>query len=142
VNASADPVKVVIIDMGSSSDLDVSSADMLIALHKELRQRNVRFTLSQMIAPVSEILERADARNEIGERDIYHSTVEAFTDYFVSRPAIPQVKRCYISGCWNRANRFKHACSPCPLNARLFSPKSWKLSIRKSKRSKANKEQR
>jgi len=84
VNASADPVKVVIIDMGSSSDLDVSSADMLIALHKELRQRNVRFTLSQMIAPVSEILERADARNEIGERDIYHSTVEAFTDYFVS----------------------------------------------------------
>jgi high affinity sulfate transporter 1 len=81
VNACADPVKVVVIDMGATSDLDVSSADMLIKLHKELRQREVRFILTNMIMPVRQILERADAKSEIGVQDICVSPVQAFLDY-------------------------------------------------------------
>ena len=81
VNSSADPVKVVVIDMGATSDPDVSSADMLIKLHKELRQREVRLILTNMIMPVHQILERADASQEIGALDICNSPAQAFLDY-------------------------------------------------------------
>ena len=84
VNSSTHPVKVVLIDLGSTSDLDAPSADMLIGLHKELRQRDVRFILTGIITPVRQILERAGGRHEIGTQDVYHSTVAAYLDYFVS----------------------------------------------------------
>jgi SulP family sulfate permease len=84
VNASADPVKAVLIDLVSTSDLDAPSAEMLVELHKELRQREVRTILSRMILPVRQVLQRADVTEEIGAHDIYHSLVEAFLDYLVS----------------------------------------------------------
>jgi MFS superfamily sulfate permease-like transporter len=84
VNASTVPVKAVIIDMGTASDLDAPSADMLVALHKELRQGDVRFILTRMSTPVREILERADATVEIGQDDIHHSPLDALRDCFVS----------------------------------------------------------
>jgi MFS superfamily sulfate permease-like transporter len=84
VNSSAVPVKVVSIDMGATNDLDVPGADMLIELHKELRQRDVRLVLAHMIMPVRQILERADTLEEIGPNDICHSTIEAFLAYIAS----------------------------------------------------------
>jgi len=84
VNASANPVKVVLIDMGATSDLDVPGADMLIELHKELRQRDVGLTLAHMIRPVREILERADQMEEIGAQNIFLSIAQAFLEYIVS----------------------------------------------------------
>ena len=84
VNSSADPVRVVLIDMVSTSDLDVPGADMLIGLHKELLQRDVRFILTRMTTPVRQILERADRMQEIGPDDVVHSPVQAFLDYLVS----------------------------------------------------------
>ncbi len=83
VNASVVPVKAVLVDLGAPSDLDAPSADMLIELHKELRQRDVRLILTRMIAPVRDVLKRADASGEIDEVDVSHSPVEAFLDFFV-----------------------------------------------------------
>ncbi len=84
VSTSADPVTTVIIDMGAASDLDAPSADMLVALHRQLREQGVRLVLTRMATPIGEILERADSTGEIGERDIQHSTLEALTDYLLS----------------------------------------------------------
>jgi MFS superfamily sulfate permease-like transporter len=84
VNSSPDPVKVVIVDMDATSDLDAPSAEMLIGLHKELRQRDVHLILTRMITPVRQVLERADTKEEIAAQDICHSIMEAFLDYFVS----------------------------------------------------------
>jgi SulP family sulfate permease len=84
VNSSTTPVETVIVDMGAPSDLDAPSADMLIALHKELRERGVRLVLTRMIAPVSRVLGRADATGEIVAEDTCHSPVEAMLDFFAS----------------------------------------------------------
>jgi MFS superfamily sulfate permease-like transporter len=81
VNVSADPVKTVVIDMSATSDLDAPSAIMLIELHKQLRQREIRFIFTNIITPVRQILERADSRQEIGMHDIYDSLVQAYLDY-------------------------------------------------------------
>ena len=84
VESSAFPVKTVLIDLVSTSDLDAPSADMLIELHKELRERDVRLILTRMITAVRPILERADTKHEIGPQDISHSAIQAYMDYFVS----------------------------------------------------------
>ena len=84
VNSSAAPVKVVPLDMGATSDLDVPGADMLIELHKELRQRGVRLVLAHLIMPVREILARADAGQEIGANDLFISTAQVFWDSLAS----------------------------------------------------------
>jgi MFS superfamily sulfate permease-like transporter len=86
VNSSAVPVKVVSLDMGATSDLDVPGADMLIELHKELRQRDVRLVLAHLILPVREILARSDTSHEIGAQDLFISTVQVFWDYLASQP--------------------------------------------------------
>ena len=84
VNSSAHPVKEVIVDMDATSDLDAPGAEMLIGLHKELRQREARVILTRMNTPVRQILERADTLEEIGPNDICHSTIEAFLEYIAS----------------------------------------------------------
>jgi sulfate permease, SulP family len=84
VSSSPEPVEVVLIDLVSTSDLDAPGADMLIELHKELREREVRLILTRMLAPVRQTLERADIESEIGPQDIHHSLAEAFLDYLAS----------------------------------------------------------
>jgi len=84
VSASAVPVKVVLLDLGSTSDLDVPGADMLIDLHKELRQRDVRLILCRTMTPVRQVLERADGKQEIGPQDVQHSLAQSLLDYQVS----------------------------------------------------------
>ena len=86
VNSSPVRVNAVVIDMGAASDLDAPSADMLVGLHKELRQQSVRLVFTRMVTSVREVLARADATGEIGERDVHHSAFEALTDYFASEP--------------------------------------------------------
>jgi MFS superfamily sulfate permease-like transporter len=87
VSSSADPVRVVVIDLSSTSDLDAPSADMLIGLHKELRERDVRFVLTRTIMPVREVLERADGAMEIDAEDFVHSPAQAVLDYLASDSA-------------------------------------------------------
>ena len=58
--------------------------DMLIELHKELRERGVRLVLTRMIMATRQVLERADTKHEIDQSDIFHSLIQAYTDYFVS----------------------------------------------------------
>jgi len=98
VNSSAHPVKEVIVDMDATSDLDAPGAEMLIGLHKELRQREARVILTRMNTPVRQILERADTKEEIAAQDICHSIMEAFLDYFVSEADDPSGQKVALFG--------------------------------------------
>ena len=84
VNSSTEPVKAVLIDLGATTDLDVPSADMLAELHKELRNRNLRFMLTRVITPVRLMLERAGVMKEIRPEDIFIEPTDAVLDYFIS----------------------------------------------------------
>lgn len=80
-----EPVKAVLIDLGATTDLDVPSADMLVELHKDLHNRNVRCILTRMIMPVREMLERADIEKEVRLEDVFIDPADAVLDYLMSQ---------------------------------------------------------
>ena len=84
VSSCTDPVRVVLMDLVSTSDLDAPGAEMLIELHKELRERGVRLVLTRAITAVRQTLERADTKAEIGPQDIHQSLAEAVLNHLVS----------------------------------------------------------
>ena len=78
-----EPARRVLLDMSPVTDLDAPSAEMLLELHKDLRERGLRLVLIRMSSPVRQVLERADAGREIGAEDIQHAAVEALLDFFI-----------------------------------------------------------
>lgn len=85
LHASTEPIKVVLIDLGATADLDVPSADMLVELYKELHSQNIRCMLVRMIAPVRQLLERAGAMEEIRLEDVFIDPGDAVLDYLMSQ---------------------------------------------------------
>jgi high affinity sulfate transporter 1 len=85
MQASAEPVKAVLLDLGATTDLDVPSADMLAKLHEELTNRNVRFMLMRMIMPVRQMLELAGVMEKIRPEDVFVGPPEAVLDYLSSQ---------------------------------------------------------
>lgn len=85
LHASTEPIKVVLIDLGATADLDVPSADMLVELYKELHSQNIRCMLVRMIAPVRQLLERAGAMEEIRLEDVFIDPGDAVLDYLISQ---------------------------------------------------------
>jgi len=98
VHASVEPVKAVLSDLGATTDLDVPSADMLAELHKELRNRNLRFMLTRVIAPVRLMLERAGVMKEIRPEDIFIEPTDAVLDYFISEYDDSRIQELLHSG--------------------------------------------
>jgi high affinity sulfate transporter 1 len=76
IEGSAEPVKAVLLDLGATVDLDVPSADMLAELAEELEGRGIRLSLTRVIAPVREMLDRAGALEKIGEANVYATTAD------------------------------------------------------------------
>ncbi len=89
VHAGPVSVRAVIIDMDAAADLDAPSAEMLVGLHKQLREQGVRFLFTRMTSPVGATLARADVAGEIRQSDIHHSAFEALADYFASEADAP-----------------------------------------------------
>ena len=85
MQASAEPVKAVLLDLGATTDLDVPSADMLGKLHDELAGHNVRFMLMRMIMPVRQMLELAGVMAKIKPEDVFAGPPEAVLDYLSSQ---------------------------------------------------------
>jgi MFS superfamily sulfate permease-like transporter len=98
MHSSPEPVKLVLIDLGATTDLDAPSADMLFELHKDLRSQNVRCVLARMIAPVRAMLERAGAMEEIGPEDIFADPAEAVVDYLASQRDKSAIRELIRSG--------------------------------------------
>ncbi len=63
----------LVLDLEATSQLDTTSADMLLHLHAELAQIGVQLYLARVIHPVSKVLERSGLLDELGDEHIWHS---------------------------------------------------------------------
>jgi len=87
VENSQPPVRVALLDLEMSNQLDVPSVDMLAELKKELEQRNVELWLSRLHGPVRDALDRSEVLQQIGPKDVYARTLESSLDYLSRVPS-------------------------------------------------------
>jgi MFS superfamily sulfate permease-like transporter len=81
VEEAQPPVKVILLDLEMSNQLDVPSVDMLAELIEELKQRNAEMWLSRLHKPVYDALERSSVLQEIGEKNIHSRMLESILAY-------------------------------------------------------------
>ncbi len=77
VDAQPSTPRVVIVDVGATADLDVTSADTLAQLVDELDARGVDLALAQAKSRVRDRLARTGLLERIGSSDIYFSVAQA-----------------------------------------------------------------
>jgi len=71
----------IVLEIGASSDLDVTTADMLQALVKELRSRFIEVLFAQVKGAVRDRMRRTGLMELVGEDRIYLSIAAAVEDY-------------------------------------------------------------
>jgi len=80
--AASDPQpRAIVLDIGASADFDVTTADMLQALVKELRSRSIDVLLAQVKGAVRDRMRRTGLMELVGEDRIYLSIAAAVEDY-------------------------------------------------------------
>jgi high affinity sulfate transporter 1 len=84
VDDSGSLVKVILLDLEMSNQLDVPSLDMLKELKEGLEQRNTGLWLARLHGPVREALEKSDLLQEIGSENIYARSMEGVLEYLSS----------------------------------------------------------
>jgi high affinity sulfate transporter 1 len=67
----------VILDVGATADLDVTTTDSLIQLHEDLVERGVELALAQARGPVRDRLARTGLLEQLGSDSIYLSVAQA-----------------------------------------------------------------
>jgi high affinity sulfate transporter 1 len=80
VATAPEPLKVVIIDLGASADLDVACTDMLRDLIDELQQADIRLLLADAKGATRSRLEHTGLLERIGEENLYLRVPEAVAD--------------------------------------------------------------
>ncbi len=81
VERSEPRIKVVLVDLEMSNQLDIPSVDMLIELKAELDQREVDLWLARVRTPVRDLLERSGFIEQIGQGKIYSRSLESIFEY-------------------------------------------------------------
>jgi MFS superfamily sulfate permease-like transporter len=69
--------RLVILDIGATSDLDVTTTDMLGQLHDDLAERGARLVLAQAKGRVRDRLARTGLLDRLGSSGIYFSVAQA-----------------------------------------------------------------
>ncbi len=87
VDEAQPPVKVVMLDLEMSNQLDVPSVDMLAELKEELEQRNTEMWLGRLHGPVRDALDRSGVLQKIGQENLYSRDLEGIVEY-LSRVAL------------------------------------------------------
>ncbi|HJS19401.1 MAG TPA: SulP family inorganic anion transporter [Anaerolineales bacterium] len=77
----APSVKVVLLDLEMSNQLDVPSVDMLAELQQELESRNVQLWLARLHSPLHEAIERSDGLQKIHLENVHSRTLEGTLVY-------------------------------------------------------------
>ena len=132
LHASTEPIKVVLIDLGATADLDVPRADMLVELYKELHSQNIRCMLVRMIAPVRQLLERAGAMEEIRLEDVFIDPGDAVLDYLISQYNDSGIQELVRSGLQIVRNLLQAHLSTAPVERQAALPPSQTSSTKKS----------
>jgi high affinity sulfate transporter 1 len=81
VDTAHDPVKVVLLDLEMSNELDVPSVDMLAELKVELGKRNAELWFSRLHGPVRDALDQSGILQQIGLQNIYARALESSLEY-------------------------------------------------------------
>jgi high affinity sulfate transporter 1 len=81
------PVRAVLIDMGATSDLDVSSLDMLRDLVSDLRAEQREVMLTHVRGPARHRLQKTGLLDFVGADRIFYSIQAAVDDYQKRYPA-------------------------------------------------------
>jgi high affinity sulfate transporter 1 len=79
------PVKVVLLDLEMTNQLDVPSLDMLKELKEGLVQRNTGLWLARLHGPVRDTLIKSDLLQEIGPENVFARSMEGLLEYLTSR---------------------------------------------------------
>ena len=71
----------VLLDLAATADLDVTTADMLLELVRELHGRGIEVLLAQVKGTVRDRMRRTGLADAVGEDRIYLSIGSAVTDF-------------------------------------------------------------
>jgi sulfate permease, SulP family len=70
-------IRVVLLDLQATNQLDVTTADMLVDLVRQLRGRGVELCLVRVLRPAREVLTRSGFLAELGPNRMWHSIAQA-----------------------------------------------------------------
>ena len=77
VAASPTPVRWFLVDAQAITDIDITAAEALRALNKELHQQGIALKFAHANRPLRKVLERIGFTSEIGRESIFHAVHEA-----------------------------------------------------------------
>jgi MFS superfamily sulfate permease-like transporter len=89
VAASAAPVRWFLVDAQAITDIDITAADALRALNKELQQQGVALKFAHANRPLRLILERIGFTSELGRESIFHAVHEAAAAFQADKSTKP-----------------------------------------------------
>ena len=69
--------KAVVVDLAATGDLDVTTAEMILALVRDMKQRSVAYGFAQVRGPVRDRMRRTGIMEEVGEERIYLTVAAA-----------------------------------------------------------------
>ncbi|MBF5042883.1 MULTISPECIES: sulfate permease [Myxococcaceae] len=81
VGAAETPVRMVVLDCGAMFDLDVTGAETLEELDRELAERGITLGLAEPHAPMRRVLRRSGLLEKLGRHDIFSTVGEAIRAY-------------------------------------------------------------
>jgi len=87
VAASKPAAKAVLLDIGSSNVLDITSLDMLKSLVSDLHDAHIEVLLAQVRGPVRDGLRISGLMDQIGEKNIQMSVESGVQDFVNHHPA-------------------------------------------------------
>ncbi|MEI7941082.1 MAG: SulP family inorganic anion transporter, partial [Verrucomicrobiota bacterium] len=77
IAASPVPVRWFLVDAQAITDIDITAAEALRALNKELHQQGIALKFAHTNRPLRKVLERIGFTSEIGRESIFHAVHEA-----------------------------------------------------------------
>ena len=77
VAAGPAPVRWFLVDAQAITDIDITAAEALRALNKELQQQGIALKFAHANRPLRQVLERIGFTSEIGRESIFHAVHEA-----------------------------------------------------------------
>lgn len=78
---SKEPPRALLLDLGATADLDITSADALQDLMKDMRDQNIRVMFVHLRGPVRDRLRRMGKMDDFGEANLYPGIDAAVRDF-------------------------------------------------------------
>jgi SulP family sulfate permease len=89
IDTAQAPVRMLVLDCGAVFDLDVTGAEMLHDLDRELDERGLTLALAEPHAPMRRVLRRTGLLREIGAENIFSTVGESIRAYVERTDAEP-----------------------------------------------------